>query len=51
MGFAASVAGRWQHQQQFAIQLQSGLDGMLFGFWFLTCTFSSSISSGSGLDV
>ena len=32
MGFAASVAGRWQHQQQFAIVLQSRLDGMLLGF-------------------
>jgi len=48
MGFAASVAGRWQHQQQFVIVLQSGLDGILLSFWFLTCTFSSSISSGSG---
>lgn len=47
MGFAASVAGRWQHQQQFAIWLQSGLDEMLLGFWFLTCTFKSLISSGS----
>jgi hypothetical protein len=49
MGFAAaSVAGRCKHQQQIAVRLQFGLDGMLLGFWFLTCTFSSSISSGSG---
>jgi len=48
MGFAASVVGRCKHQQQIAVQLQFGLDGMLLGFWFLTCTFSSSISSGSG---
>lgn len=34
MGFNASVAGYWQHWEQLATQLQSGLDGMLFGFLF-----------------
>ncbi len=32
MGFAASVAGRWQLQQQRSIQQQFGLDVTLFGF-------------------
>lgn len=32
MGFAASVAGRCKHQQQFANRLQFGLDGMLLTF-------------------
>lgn len=48
MGFAASVAGRYKHQQQIAVRIQSRLDGILLGFWFLACTFSLSISSGSG---
>jgi len=30
MGFATSVAGRWQLWQQSIIVLQAGLDGMLW---------------------
>ncbi len=47
MGFAASVAGRYNHQYFIAIVLQFGLDRILFGFWFSTCTFSSLFNSGS----
>jgi hypothetical protein len=27
-----------------------GLDGILFGFWFVSCTFSSLLGFSSGLD-
>jgi hypothetical protein len=51
MGFFASVAGRWQHQQQ--VRYSASVPGWTLVIWLLVVIFISSFSIGfcSGLDV